>query len=218
MTFFSAPSRRMLMLECTLLFALLPLFLALSKPRGLLYLALWLLVFYCMYALWRGGSYRFRNDWNAGALTVANIKPLLARFVPFAALLTVFVLAVIPGEIFSLPRRSLGLWAMVMVLYPVLSVFPQEIIFRSFFLERYASLFAGRRSMLVANALAFGWAHIVLLNVVAVSFSAVGGALFADTYRKHRSLALCCFEHALYGCFIFSLGLGRFFYHGAAVH
>jgi uncharacterized protein len=44
----------------------------------------------------------------------------------------------------------------------------------------------------------------------------IGGVLFANDYSRHRSLTLTCFEHSLYGCLIFTVGLGRFFYTGAA--
>ena len=44
-----------------------------------------------------------------------------------------------------------------------------------------------------------------------------GGLFFADTYAKTRSLAAVYFEHALYGCYLFTIGLGFYFYHGNAV-
>lgn len=33
-----------------------------------------------------------------------------------------------------------------------------------------------------------------------------------------RSRRVICIEHSLYGCLIFAVGLGRFFYTGAALH
>jgi hypothetical protein len=41
-----------------------------------------------------------------------------------------------------------------------------------------------------------------------------GGYLFAYTYAKTRSLLLVSIEHALYGCLLYTIGLGRFFYTG----
>jgi hypothetical protein len=46
-------------------------------------------------------------------------------------------------------------------------------------------------------------------------FCAIGGVFFARTYTARPSLALVVAEHALYGCFLFTLGLGHYFYHGA---
>ncbi len=35
--------------------------------------------------------------------------------------------------------------------------------------------------------------------------------MFAARYQQSRSLAASSFEHALYGCFLFTVGLGQFF-------
>lgn len=200
--------------ECFAVFALLPALLALTKPHGWIYSLLWIALFLCLRTLKKHHAYHFRSDWNEKALRWDNFKPLLIRFFPFALFLLVFVWFMIPEHFLSLPRNNILLWMMVMVLYPAISVIPQELVFRSFFMTRYALIFSRQASMIIANGLAFGWVHIVLHNWVAVVFSAVGGFLFAHTYRKHRSLALCCAEHALYGCFLFTIGMGFYFYHG----
>jgi membrane protease YdiL (CAAX protease family) len=69
--------------------------------------------------------------------------------------------------------------------------------------------------MLVASAVAFGFAHIILGNWIAVALCTIGGLLFALTYQRSGSLLLVCIDHALFGNFIFTIGLGRFFYHGS---
>jgi membrane protease YdiL (CAAX protease family) len=101
-----------------------------------------------------------------------------------------------------------------MVLYPVLSVYPQGLLYRAFFFERYAPLFAGKWPMIIASALAFAFMHIVFRNVLAVALTFAGGLLFAARYVETGSLATSCFEHGLYGCWLFSIGLGQYFYHG----
>ncbi|MEU4707697.1 hypothetical protein AB0G00_14815 [Nocardia salmonicida] len=42
------------------------------------------------------------------------------------------------------------------------------------------------------------------------------GVLFATRYQRTRSLLTTSVEHALYGILMFTIGLGDFFYHGAA--
>ncbi len=44
----------------------------------------------------------------------------------------------------------------------------------------------------------------------------VGGWIFASRYRRTRSLFTVSVEHALYGMLVFTVGLGQYFYHGAA--
>ncbi len=105
-----------------------------------------------------------------------------------------------------------------MLLYPLLSVWPQEVIYRRFLRRRYAPLFGAGTGFIIASALAFGFAHILFLNWVAVALTLAGGALFARSYVGHGSLFLACFEHSLYGCLIFTIGLGNFFFTGAAWH
>lgn len=120
-----------------------------------------------------------------------------------------YYLAPIP---FDLPRYKTGLWAAVMLLYPIFSVVPQEVIYRTFLVHRYGALF-GRATPFV-SALAFALAHLLFWNWVAVVFTLVGGALFAWTYQRTGSLRLVIVEHALYGQAVFTVGLGKFFYGG----
>ncbi|MFE3193101.1 CPBP family intramembrane glutamic endopeptidase [Nocardia sp. NPDC059240] len=119
-------------------------------------------------------------------------------------------------DLFALPRRNPLLWLAVMVLYPALSVYPQELIFRSFLFHRYAPVFGEGRAMVAASAAAFGYVHIVFGSWFSVAASTVGGWLFAARYLQTRSLFTASAEHALYGQLIFTVGLGRYFYHGAA--
>lgn len=121
-----------------------------------------------------------------------------------------------PDRLFDFPRRNPQMWAMVMVFYPLLSVVPQEFVYRSFFFRRYAALFPNPNTMIAVNALSFAAMHFVLQNWVAPLLSLIGGAIFAYGYQQHRSLKWVALEHALYGCMIFTVGLGWFFFRGFA--
>ncbi len=142
---------------------------------------------------------------------------VLRRFLILGALLTLFVRFAMPAEFLYLPRHHPALWLAIMLLYPLLSVWPQEVIFRRFFFTRYQNIF-GKAGPVATSALAFGFAHIIFLNWVAVAMTLAGGAIFAADYNRTRSLGLACLEHSLYGCLIFTIGLGRYFYTGAAWH
>ena len=162
-----------------------------------------------------------REWWLRDALKAENIYPILRRFAISAALLTATTWWLAPELLFEFPRRNPAFWLLIMLLYPLLSVIPQEIIFRSFFFSRYQKLFSHPRAMILMSGVAFGLAHILFHNWVAPLLCLIGGMMFAQTYHRHRSLLLVAFEHALYGDFVFTLGLGRYFYHGsvaAALH
>jgi len=128
--------------------------------------------------------------------------------------ITVYTRLYEPAHLFELPRERPWVWLAILVGYPLLSVYPQELIFRGCFFLRYGHLFPSTWSRVGASALAFGFAHLLFGNAVAVLLSTLGGLLFGWTWLRSRSLAVSAVEHALYGCFLFTVGLGRYFYAG----
>ena len=140
---------------------------------------------------------------------------LLVRDALCLAVLGVGVRLFAPELLFSLVKRTPLFWVVIMLLYPLLSVYPQELIYRAFCFHRYEPLFGSGRVMVVASALAFGFVHIIFGNWLAVGLCVTGGLLFAVTYQSSGSLLLACLDHAIFGNFIFTIGLGRFFYHGS---
>lgn len=145
----------------------------------------------------------------------AELLPLLVRDAVLLVLLGLSVRLFAPELLFSLVKRSPMFWAAIMLLYPLVSVYPQELLYRAYFFHRYQPLFGSGWAMLFASALAFGFVHIILGNWLAVGLSMIGGLLFSLTYWHSGSLLLACLDHALFGNFIFTIGLGRFFYHGS---
>lgn len=205
--------RNYLWLECLVAFGGLPLVIYFTRERGIMIAILWLGAFFAWQALKRDHpALTFRAEWNVAGFK-AGAKNVVLRVLLLAPVLFLFTYFHDYDRLFSFPRDRTMLWAMVMVLYPVLSVVPQEILFRTYFIKRYAPLFHAR--VLSVSAIAFGYAHLPFRNWIAIVFCLCGGLMFADTYRKYRSLALVCLEHALYGCLIFTLGLGWYFYGSA---
>lgn len=163
----------------------------------------------------RSATFDRRAFWRAAALRPeAGSMALLAG--ASAAALTAAVAVTRPAELFALPREHPGLWAAVAVLYPVLSVYPQELVFRAFVFDRYAPVFGDGAAMIAASAAAFGIVHIAFGSWVSVLLSGAGGVLFGLRYRRTGSLAAATVEHSIYGIVVFTVGLGRYFYHGAA--
>jgi len=151
--------------------------------------------------------------WNRAAAAEFR-TPVLIRDAMLIVLLGLAVWMFMPERLFSLVKRAPLLWAAIMVLYPVVSVYPQELVFRAYFFRRYQPLFGVGWGMIAASAVAFGFVHIIFGSWISVVLSAIGGVLFAHTFKKSGSLLLTCMEHALFGNFIFTIGLGEFFYHG----
>ena len=200
--------------EALLLLGGLPALIAMVRDRGLM-----------IGLLWAGavGTALYLRLCRSPAVTDPagpgwrqGLRPVFLRFLVLAPLIFAAAWLFMPEDFLSFPRRAPDRWLMVMFLYPLLSVWPQEIIYRAYIHRRYAPLWGAQNGYIVASALAFGYMHIIFLNVPAVILTTLLGALLARDYAKHRSLALVCLEHALYGCLIFTSGLGRFFHSGAA--
>lgn len=142
----------------------------------------------------------------------AWLGPMLVRFGLCTAALLAAIAWLLPERLFDLPQRHTTLWAVLLVSYPIFSVYPQELIYRHFYRLRYRALFAGRDGWIASSALAFAWLHIVFDNVLAVALTLIGGWFFSQTYRASGSLRLVVLEHSLYGAVIFTIGTGQFFH------
>jgi membrane protease YdiL (CAAX protease family) len=140
-----------------------------------------------------------------------TIRLMVVRFLLAASAITLGLFHWAPDRMFSLVRHRPGFWALVMVIYPVLSVYPQELLYRRYLFSHYRSLFRSNWLLVAVSAVVFGWLHIIFRNYLACIFTLIGGIFFADTFRRTRSLWLACIEHILYGQFIFTIGLGEYF-------
>ncbi|GIF19041.1 membrane protease YdiL (CAAX protease family) [Actinoplanes tereljensis] len=152
---------------------------------------------------------------RAGALRTA-LPGVLALWLAVSVLAVVAVALFDRDHLFDLPRREPLLWLAIVIFYPLVSVYPQELLFRAFLLHRYAPVFGTGLAAAAASAVAFGFAHLLFGNVLAVVATIAGGWLFARRYQRTGSLLVVSVEHALYGLTIFTVGLGQYFYHGAA--
>lgn len=205
-----------LAVEFCLLFIVLPLLLLMMPVRGLIAPVLWCATFYAITLLSRdqtrswGQIWRGPVDkplWNKRAKQVALLRFIGASIATFAA--TWFIA---PTMLFAFPLQKPIWWLAVMALYPLFSALPQEILFRVFFFRRYEKLFGLGSAMPIVSALCFGLAHILFQNWQAPLLSALCGWFWGSAYRRHGSLKWAAFEHAAYGCMVFTIGLGRLYF------
>ena len=155
-------------------------------------------------------TFAARGLWGWSRGRGARGRVLARTGLAWAAMLAI-VLWHDPSSLFRFPRERPGAWAAVMVLYP-LSAYAQEVLCRTFFFHRYGRLFPRAAARVAASAVLFGWAHVAVNNLLAVGLGAIVGLLFSSTYERTRSTALVTLEHALYGDFLFTVGLGDIFY------
>lgn len=204
-----------LWLEFVALYAGIPMVILFFRERLLMLAVLWLGSIAIHLFLKKRHQVSHSEEWNWAGFR-AGARAVVLRFVVLAALVAIAVWHFTPQVFLSFPRQRPEFWLLVMVLYPILSVWPQELIYRSFLFYRYRPILGAGRGYVVASALAFGYVHLMFLNWIAPAMTFAGGGLFATSYRRHRSLALSCLEHTLYGCMVFTVGLGSYFFTGAA--
>ncbi len=211
--------RGLLWLELVVVFVGLPVAFRYSPWRLPALPVLWVVAGYAWWQLLRDPGFDRARLWNPGALGPQMVW-ILAIWAVVALGQWVGVRWISPHLEWSLIRERPRIWALVMVLYPVLSVYPQGVLYRAFFLHRYAGLFpatpVGQWALLLLSAAAFAWLHIIFRNPVAVVLTFFGGALFAWRYEVSGSLFTSNVEHAMYGCWLFTVGLGQYFYHVVA--
>ena len=157
-----------------------------------------------------------RSTWFKWRTVVQELPGILLRATIGAGLLILLVWLWIPERLFAFPRQNFRIWVFVTLLYPIFSAWPQEIMYRSYFFHRYRPLFAQRSLFLASNVFLFAAVHVVFANWVAPMLTLVGGLLFTINYERTKSLPSVWLEHTIFGNLIFTIGLGPFFYVGAA--
>lgn len=139
-----------------------------------------------------------------------HLGATLKLFVPWACLTMVLVYLLKPEIFMRWPLEQPGLWVTTLLIYPVVSVIPQEIIFRTFFFHRYKKIIPSKHWRWGLSTFVFGLAHLVYGNWIAVVVSWLAGALFGYRYMQTRSTPLVVIEHAIWGSFAFTVGLGTY--------
>lgn len=200
--------------EFLALYAGLPLVLFVRPTPGVLIPGLVAGAAACIVVLRRDPSFDRRQLLSIRAIA-GHARSIVALAAVGAAAMFAGTAIAEPDRLLWLPRHRAALWAVIMVGYPLLSVYPQEVIYRAFLMHRYRAVFPGRWTMIAASAAAFGFGHIMFQNWLAIVMTFAGGALFAWRYDRSRSLAAVWLEHALWGCLIFTIGLGTYFFLGA---
>ena len=135
-------------------------------------------------------------------------KQTFIKFAIIAIITTVFVWITDKDLLFNVILNKPKLWIIILFVYSFLSVYPQELIYRTFFFKRYSAFFNNTNLLLFVNAIVFSLGHIFFRNTLVLVLTFFGGLLFAFTYNKTKSTLLVSIEHAIYGCWLFTVGMG----------
>lgn len=199
----------------------------LGGPR--LFLFLWVMGLICGIGLFFDKKFDRRKLWNAKAVLPA-MGWIVGRWIVLCIVLTgAFGLVsglqlpglslAVPTGLFSLfSREELPAWLPLLItaFYPWVSVYPQNLIYRAFFCQRYRPILGAGWGLILINAAAFSFGHVMFNNWIVLLLTFGGGIIFTRTYLKSRSLLLATIEHAMYGLFCFYIGIGVFLLYGAS--
>lgn len=126
------------------------------------------------------------------------------------AMITVSYMYILDYDnLFVVVKSNPMLWVAILFVYSVFSVYPQELVYRTFFFQRYESLFRSNALFIIVNAALFSLAHMLFKNTLVMILTFIGGVLFALTFKKTKSTLLVSIEHAIYGCWLFTVGMGE---------
>lgn len=226
------PQKTLRWLEMLALFVGAPLLIQqfpglLGGPR--LFGFLWIMGLLCGVGLRFDRSFDRKKLWNAKAVVPA-MGWVVGRWAVFCIVLTALfglfsgrllpgLSLAVPTGLFSLFHRDGLPWflpLMITLFYPWVSVYPQNLIYRAFFCQRYQPILGDGWGLILINAVAFSFGHIMFNNWIVLVLTFVGGIIFTRTYLRSRSLLLATIEHALYGLFCFYIGIGVFLLYGAS--
>ncbi len=194
-------------IELILLFLFLPLLYAFGLSDLPIYFAVIFISVYCLIMLLADPNFDRKELW------VNQFKDWRVIFLRFLLGVVLFVSLIAyfhPDAFFQTLIARPWLLAIALVSYPILSVYPQEIIYRTYFYHRYQHFFPTRNAAIFANAVLFALAHLIFFNWIAILVTFVGGIVFSLTYLKSKSTFAAFVEHTLYGNFIFIIGIGEF--------
>ena len=193
--------------EFMLLFIVLPISMALNFSIWIK-LAIGLIGFaYIVFVLLKIEKSKFRMsknlNWNS------FWKETVMKLLFIAIITTAFVWLTDKETLFNVLYKKPKLWVIILFIYSFFSVYPQELIYRTFFFERYQKLFSNNKIFIFVNAIVFSLAHIFFRNSLVMILTFLGGILFAITFYKTRSTLLVTIEHAIYGSWLFTVGMGE---------
>ncbi len=193
--------------EFFILFIILPLSLLLPYDPKIKVASVLIGFTYLLVMLYRSKAVKFKLERSIN--WPSFFKETAVKLAVIAIVTTIYVYLVQPSSLFCVPKSNPKLWVIILLVYTFLSVWPQEVIYRTFFFNRYDGFFKDKRLLIVVNAIVFAMAHLFLRNTLVIVLTFIGGLLFAYTFKNTRSTTLVSIEHALYGNWLFTVGMGQ---------
>lgn len=199
-------SNRYKFLELLLIFILIPISFAFNYS-SILKLIIGVLGFsYITYLLFKVEKIKLKikKNINWKSFWISTVL----KFLIITIITIFFVWFTDKGNLFTVVLNKPKLWVLILLFYSLFSVYPQELIYRTFFFKRYQSIFKNEKVFIIINAILFSMAHLFFKNTLVLVLTFIGGVLFAITFKNTKSTLLVSIEHSIYGCWLFTVGMG----------
>ena len=195
------------LIEFFLIFFVIPVSFALEFPFWIKGIIAIIGFIYIIYVLLKVQKNKFKIEKELN--WTKFFRETLIKLVAIALITIAFVYFSDRENLFKVLLNKPLMWLALLFIYSVFSVYPQELIFRTFYFQRYEHLFQNKKLLIFINAIVFSLAHLFFRNSLVIILTFFGGLLFAFTYKKTKSTLLVTFEHAIYGCWLFTVGMGE---------
>ena len=194
------------LIEFFILFILLPVSFTLKYPPMIKLSVGFIGFIYVIYVLLKIEKSKFHIEANLNWNHFWKLT--FIKFLAMACLTLVYVWFVERNNLFEIVINKPKLWLIILLVYSLLSVYPQELVYRTFFFSRYQELFSDQKVFFFINAIVFSLGHIFFKNTLVIVLTFIGGLIFALTFHRTKSTLLVSIEHAIYGCWLFTVGMG----------
>ena len=162
-----------------------------------------------VYVVWVSRKLKFFSIKKLSVgIKVQHVYFLAAKFIIISIITYFIVSEFYPQELFTSLLNNPLKFMIICLVYTIGSVIPQEFIYRDFFFKRYYSFFPNDKIFVLSNGVLFSLAHLFFYNELVLLMTLIGGWIFSYTYVKTKSLRFTILEHALYGCWVYAVGLG----------
>ena len=109
---------------------------------------------YVLYILIKVNKNTFKIDENIN--WTKFWRHIIIKFLIIAIVTTSFVWFTDKQVLFNVVLNKPKLWVIILLVYSFLSVFPQELIYRTFYFQRYKNLFSNEKLFIFVNAIEIG--------------------------------------------------------------
>ena len=108
-----------------------------------------------------------------------------------------FCWLILPERLWFILIQASQVMLWIAIVYPIVQVVPQELIYRALFFGRYGNMFSSRKQAIFVNALLFTFGHLMYWHPIVFIASFFGSVIFPHAYFRPRGFIQACALHGI---------------------